>query len=222
MGKKYNKLSILDQYKAESPEMAEFRRTYAKLRHLNSNKILKNFMITSASLGEGKSTVSALFAITISRYHDTKTLLIDADLRRPRIHELFNLKVENGFAEALAGKKELKKLFKNSAEKNLQILTAGKVKISPSELFNSKIVTDIFNECKFYYDTIIIDCPPVIPVSDPLVIGPEMDGVILVIKAGKTKKEVVKRAKNLMVDSGMNVLVTILNNYGEVLPYYCF
>ncbi len=56
--------------------------------------------------------------------------------------------------------------------------------------------------------------------SDPLVIGPEMDGVILVIKAGKTKKEVVKRAKNLMVDSGMNVLVTILNNYGEVLPYY--
>lgn len=220
MNNSNNKKTILDQFSGESPEMAEFRRTYAKLRHLNNGKNLKNFMITSSCIGEGKSTVSALFASTISRYHKTKTLLIDADLRRPKVHELFNLKQENGLAEALSGKKEIKELFKNSQEENLQILTAGKVDTPPSDLFNSTKVPDVFNECKFYFDTIIIDCPPIIPVSDPLVIGPEMDGVIMVIRAGKTKKEIVKRAKDLLVDSGINIIGIILNNYGEVLPYY--
>ena len=69
-------------------------------------------------------------------------------------------------------------------------------------------------------DFIIIDTPPVIPISDPLLLGNETDGVILVVKAGKTKKDIVKRAQQLLNDSGITILGVILNNFKEVLPYY--
>ncbi len=212
--------SILNFFSSESAEMAEFRRTYAKLRHLNKDKELKSFLITSAELGEGKSTVSSLFAITISKYHNTKTLLIDVDLRRPRVHKLFKIEQENGVAEILLGKINLKNGLKRSVEKNLDILTSGKLTEAPATLFNSEAALELFDECKYYYDTIIMDSSPIIPVSDSIVIGSELDGVILVVKAGDTKKNVVKRAKNMLVDSGVNLLGVILNNCGEVLPYY--
>ncbi len=211
---------ISSWYDDESILSTEFRRLYSKIRHLNPNKDVKNFLVTSATLGEGKSTAASLLAMTIAKYRNTNTLLIDCDLRRPMIYKLFGLPQEKGLVDVLLGKNKLKSVIKKSFISNLSILTGGELSSTPSEILNLPNLKDFFTEIKFYFDTIIIDSPPTIPVSDTLILSTEVDGAIIIIKAGKTPRELIKRATDLMRDSGINILGIILNNVKDVLPYY--
>jgi len=212
--------TISSWYDEESLLSTEFRRLYSKLRHLNPGKQIRNLLITSAALGEGKSTTAALLAVTISKYRDTNTLLIDCDLRRPSVHKLFGLKKDNGFSDVALKKQPLKAVLKETFIPKLKVLTSGDLKNSPAEIFNLPNLKDLFAECKFYFDTILVDSAPTIPVSDTLILSSEMDGALMVIKAGKTPREIVKRAADLMRDAGINILGVVLNNAENVLPYY--
>lgn len=212
--------SIVDYFDDESPEAAEFRRLHSKLKNIYAGQDVKNLLVTSATMNEGKSTSSALLACTIARYRETKTIIIDCDLRRPKVHQLFGLGKEDGVADVLMGKRKLDSCFKSSPLNNLKILTSGGVIENPTELFNSQRMKDLFSEIKFYFDTVIVDSPPVLPVTDSLILSPEMDGALVVIKAGQTHKDVVRRAVELMRNTGLNILGTIINNQKGVLPYY--
>lgn len=207
-------------YADESPGANEFRRLYSKLKNLYGAADMKNFLVTSSMMSEGKSTTSALLACTIARYRNTKTILVDCDLRRPRVHQLFGLPKEEGVADVLTGARKLDTCFKRTSIENLRLLTAGSIVDNPTELFNSPRLRDLFSEIKFYFDTIIVDSPPVIPVTDTLILSPEMDGALMVVKAGETHKEVVKRAADMMRNAGFNILGVIINNQKAVLPYY--
>jgi len=211
---------ISSWYDEESIISTEFRRLYSKLRHLNPNKELKNLLITSATLGEGKSTIAALLAVTISQYRNTNTLLIDCDLRRPTIHRIFGMDRENGFIDVVLKTTSLKSVLKDTFVPKLKVLTAGKLTRSPAEIFNLANLRDLFAECKFYFDTIVVDSAPTIPVSDTLVLSSEMDGALVIVKAGKTPRQLVKRAVDLMNDAGIHLLGVVLNNVETVLPYY--
>ncbi len=212
--------NIVDYFDEESPEATEFRRLYSKLKNLYAGQNIKNMLITSATMNEGKSTTAALLACTVARYRETKTILVDCDLRRPRIHQLFNLSKEDGVADVLLGRKKLDTCFKQSPLENLKILTSGGIVDNPTELFNSSKMKDLFSEIKFYFDAVIVDSPPINPVTDALILAPEMDGALVVIKAGQTPKEVVRRAVDLMRNTGLNILGVIINNMKGVLPYY--
>ncbi|MFQ5633415.1 MAG: CpsD/CapB family tyrosine-protein kinase [bacterium] len=212
--------SIVDYFDDESPEAAEFRRLYSKLKNIYAGQEIKNLLVTSATMNEGKSTSAALLASTVARYRETKTIIVDCDLRRPKVHHLFGLAKEEGVADVLMGKHKLDSCFKQSPLENLKILTSGGIVDNPTELFNSQRMRDLFSEIKFYFDTIIVDSPPVLPVTDSLILSPEMDGALVVIKAGQTHKDVVRRAVELMRNSGLNLLGTIINNQKGVLPYY--
>lgn len=204
----------------ESPGANEFRRLYSKLKNLYGATDMKNFLVTSSMMSEGKSTASALLACTIARYRNTKTILVDCDLRRPRVHQLFGIPKEEGVADVLTGTRKLDTCFKRTSIENLRLLTAGSIVDNPTELFNSPRLRDLFSEIKFYFDTVIVDSPPVIPVTDTLILSPEMDGALMVVKAGETHKEVVKRAVDMMRNAGFNILGVIINNQKAVLPYY--
>ena len=212
--------NIVDYFDEESPEATEFRRLYSKLKNLYAGQNIKNVLITSATMNEGKSTTAALLACTVARYRETKTILVDCDLRRPRIHQLFNLSKEDGVADVLLGRKKLDTCFKQSPLENLKILTSGGIVDNPTELFNSSRMKDLFSEIKFYFDAVIVDSPPINPVTDALILAPEMDGALVVIKAGQTPREVVRRAVDLMRNTGLNILGVIINNMKGVLPYY--
>lgn len=212
--------NILDYFKDESPEATEFRRLHSKMLNLYAGKEIKNVLVTSATISEGKSTAAALLACTMARYRDTKTIIVDCDLRRPRVHQLFALPKEDGVADVLTGRKKLDACFKQSPLPNLKVLTSGGIIENPTEMFNSPRMKDLFSEIKFYFDAVIVDTPPVIPVTDSLILSTEMDGAIMVIKAGETKKQIVNRAVELMRNSGLNILGVIVNNMKGVLPYY--
>ncbi len=208
-------------YREESALATEVRRIISKLKIANEERGVKVVMVTSSGLGEGKSTVATYLAIAYSKYRNTKTVIVDFDLRRPRVHSIFELEKKNGVAEILKGKVPVKACLRDVQYPNLQVVTCGRrAKECTSEVLNSPRVQDFFSELRFYHDLIIVDAPPVIPVSDPLMLGSEIDGSLFVIKAGKTQKPVIKRAIQLLRDARVDILGLILNNVHHALPYY--
>ena len=212
-------LPIIDYYSLESPIATELRRLLHNLRRFQSERELKSVLLTSATTGEGKSTVSSLLAITAAK-KGMKTLLIDCDLRRPTVHRLFAVDRRHGMVEILSEGVPPKGVIKRTALENLDLITAGQAVPHPTELFDSKAIGSFTNELKFYYDLIIVDTPPVIPVSDPMLLSQELDGALLVVKAGATAREVVSRAVDIMSANSSNLLGVVLNNVKGSLPYY--
>lgn len=214
------KLDVLKEYEIESPVATEFRRLYSRLRRAVEEDPVRSILITSSVRGEGKSTTAAYLAITVARYRNTRTLLVDGDIRKPTLHGLFQLRNRPGLSEVLAGTNSLKSCFKSTSLDTLKVLTGGSARLFPSESFDSERMKSVFEEMKFYFDVIIVDAAPIIAVSDPIILGSEVDGVLLVVMAGKTPREVVKRAKDILVDTNVKILGVVLNNVEEVLPYY--
>jgi len=213
-------LSILDFYSAEQPFATEFRRLLHRLKRTGDESAIKSLLITSAMLSEGKSTISSFLAVTAARQKEFKTLLIDADLRRPSVHKLFAMDRENGLAEIISDNHNPVDMIKNTEMENLHILTAGKRVPSPTDTFDAEAIGRVVDEMKFYYDVILVDCAPVLPVSDPMLLASKLDAIVLVVKAGATQKEVVERAVEILNSSNHHILGVILNNMNNSLPYY--
>lgn len=218
---KKQSVTLVDQYDGESPAGTEFRRL---LHNLLTSPSLpedgKTFLITSATLGEGKSTIASNLGVTASIFKSKKTLLIDADLRRPTLHNLFQVGRANGLTDVLDGDIKLKDATQPTQLDYLWLLTAGRPHKDPTRYFESGGLHETIEAARFYFDVIIIDCAPVIPVSDTLSLGMEIDGLLMVVKAGDTPKEVVKRACDLVRESGANLLGVAMNNVKQALPYY--
>lgn len=216
----HKRIPVFSYYDNDSPESLEFQRIYSKLKNISSDTAIRQLTVTSSVMGEGKSTTSSFLAITVSKYQPKRTVLIDFDLRNPKLHLMFDVARKNGVGEILEGKKSAKECFKKTPIPNLKILTSGNLSVSYSEALNAGRLTRFFEEIRFYFDTIIIDSPPVIPVTDSLILSAETDGVLFVIRAGKTPREVVKRACNMVSDAGVNIIGCVVNDVEEVLPYY--
>jgi capsular exopolysaccharide synthesis family protein len=212
-------LPIIDYYSLESPIATELRRLLHNLRRHQREAELKSVLLTSATTGEGKSTISALLAITAAK-KGMKTLLVDCDLRRPTVHRLFAVDRRHGMVEVLSEGVPPKAVVKRTALENLDLITAGQAVPHPTELFDSRAIGSFIGELKFYYDLVVIDTPPVIPVSDPMMLAQELDAALLVVKAGATAREVVARAADIMTSNSNNLLGVVLNNVKGSLPYY--
>ena len=156
----------------------------------------------------------------MARFRGKKSLLVDADLRRPKAHQIFDVPKEPGLFECLNGEIDPLEAVKDTPIENLKIIPAGRRVKSPAHLFEGDIMTEIFEKIKFYYDIVIVDSAPVIPVSDPMLISSVLDGVVLVMLAGRTPRNVSLRAKNILLDANANLLGVVVNNMSEVLPYY--
>lgn len=208
-------------YIEESPLATEVRRVFSKLVARKKTDDLKTVMITSSVLGEGKTTIASYLAIACSQYRGTRTALIDLDLRRPRVHEMFGLKRDKrGVTDVLGHGISPTKCLRKTKYKNLYVLSTGQMVESPSKLLNSGRLKALFQELRPYFDMILVDAPPVIPVSDPMMLAPEIDGALFVVKAGKTQKPVIHRAIGLLHDAQIEPLGAIINNMHHVLPYY--
>jgi capsular exopolysaccharide synthesis family protein len=180
----------------------------------------KHVLVTSAIVGEGKSTVASFLALSSAIYLNQKTLLLDCDLRRPAVHHLFGEALAVGLADCLSGKAPLDSCLRPTDTEKLKILTAGTPPPDPAETLANDRWPDLLAEAAFYFDRIVIDCAPVIPVDDAVVIGRMVDGVLMVVRAGSTQREVAERAARIMRDSRLNLLGVVLNNLDDALPYY--
>jgi capsular exopolysaccharide synthesis family protein len=214
-----NGVSIIDFYNMESDFATEFRRLLHNIRNLQGESELKAVMVTSAMLSEGKSTVASFLALTAAK-KGLKTLLLDSDLRRPTVHRYVGQIRDNGLAEVLSGETTAKNIIRKTSLDKFDVITAGRAVSNPSELFDSRAIGNVITEMKFYYDLIVVDSAPVIPVSDPMLLAQEVDGVLLVVKAGETQREVVIRATEILRSQSRKMLGVVMNNMTNQLPYY--
>lgn len=210
----------IDFFDHESSYGTEFRRLLNSINRVLKGLDAKTILVTSAMVSEGKSTVAAFMALTSARHKKQKTLLVDCDLRRPTVHRLFAAPRDRGVSDILVDGCKVKDLIRTTIEPNLDLLTAGRAIDKPTDAFDAAGIHKFLEEVRFYYDLIVVDCAPILPVSDPMLLAPEVDGVIMVIKAGSTQREVVKRAATLLKNSTPRFLGIVLNNVSNVLPYY--
>ncbi len=175
---------------------------------------VKVVMVTSPSPGDGKTTVASNFAIAIAQA-GKRTLLIDADCRKPRQHRVFNVEADRGLTSLLQEKRErgerLESPVVKTAVEHLHLLPCGPVPDSPSELLNHRRFSKLLNQLRTHYDQIIIDTPPTIPVSDSRIISASVDGYVLVLRAGKSGRKMAKHATDLLGSVGATALGLVIN-----------
>ncbi|UCD63388.1 MAG: CpsD/CapB family tyrosine-protein kinase [Candidatus Zixiibacteriota bacterium] len=213
-------VSIADLYDMEAPYVTEYRRLLHRIMNQDREEPVKSVLVTSAMVGEGKSTACCLLALTAVMKKKLKTLIVDADLRKPSVHKLFGLPAGPGLSEVLAEGHDPTDALHKTAVENLHVLTCGRLRENPTEVFDPEAIGRLIDEMKFYYDLIVVDCAPLLPVSDPMLLAPKVDGVLLVVKAGSTQKEVAQRAVQIVDPETSNVLGVVLNNMNHSLPYY--
>ena len=212
--------SVIDTFGPDSPSATEFRRLLHQVRNSRRVPELKTLMITSSMLGEGKSTVTSFLGVTAARQKGLKTLIVDTDLRRPTIHRLFNIERNGGLAEVLIeGFTPLDAAQKTAIDK-LDVITSGKAVESAADLFDADAIGCLLDDLRLYYDLILIDCAPLVPVSDPMLLSSRVDGILVVVKAGVTPREVVRRGVEVLGNERKRVVGVAVNNLKNTLPYY--
>jgi len=187
---------------------------------------IKQILITSPAPQEGKTTVAIALAITMAQ-SGNKTLLVDTDMRRPRIHKSFDLPNNSGISSAILGIDNLKSAIQKTQIENLDILPCGPIPPNPAEILHTKRFVEITSEIASLYDRVIYDSPPVAAVTDPVILSTIVDGVILVVKPLITLKSAIKQARKAILDVGKNIIGVIFNDldlenkeYGYYHYYY--
>ena len=202
-----------------APGLEEFRTLRSKLFQIRAKRPLKTLLISSALPGEGKSFVSANLALAFARQRGGRTLLIDADLRKPRLHELFGAPVKPGLFEYLSGKAEEFDIIQRSPVDDLFFVPGGYVSSSAAELIGNGKLELMIDRLSRLFSWIVIDSSPVIPVSDPTRLAQFSDGVLLVVRAGATPHLVVERAKREFHDAPLlGIVFNQVSTTGN--PYY--
>jgi capsular exopolysaccharide synthesis family protein len=212
--------SIVDFFSLDSPFANEFRRLLLKISNAAAESELKTVMLTSAMTSEGKSTICSLLGVTAAKQNGLKTLIFDCDLRRPTIHKFFAMDREPGLADILVDGYNPKEAIRKTSIDKLDILTSGSGQHQPAEVFDAEAIGYLLDELKFYYDLILVDSAPVLPVSDPLLLAKKVDGILLVVRAGATSREIVERSAEILSSARDRVLGVVLNNADNNLPYY--
>ncbi|MFP4055889.1 MAG: CpsD/CapB family tyrosine-protein kinase [Candidatus Brocadiia bacterium] len=195
-----------------------FRRLKAMIRGLPGGDKLRTITMTSAGKGEGKSTTALNLAVAMCQDFDSRIAIVDADLRRPRVHRLLGMTPRRGLSDVLSGEVVPEDVLITNSIPRLTILPGGRSSKSPAEMLASPRMRQLVEELKSRFDFIIFDTPPVLTVADAIVMGPLTDGVILVIQAGKVRKKPIQRAVELLHNS--KILGFVLNRGDLVLSHY--
>ncbi|HOJ76467.1 MAG TPA: CpsD/CapB family tyrosine-protein kinase [Bacillota bacterium] len=213
---------VVDSY-PKSTVTEAFRSFRTNLQFTKIDQELKILMFTSAGPDEGKSTVAANTGIIFANA-GKKVLIIDCDLRKPVQHQIFQ-KINRGLTDYLSGDCEIYSLIQHTTNRNVDLLTSGPIPPNPAELLGTTKIQQLFGELRKKYDYLIIDVPPVIPVTDACVLASKVDGVVLVIGAGIVRPEIAKQAKELLQKAQGNILGVVLNRVeieSKYASYYCY
>lgn len=186
-----------------------YRTLRTNIQYSSFDKEYKVIVITSSEPGEGKSTTAGNLALCMAQ-GDKKVILVDCDLRRPSIHKKFKVSNLAGLSDVIIGKSDLSKVM-HRYNKNLVLLTSGKIPPNPSEMLSSKSMENLLEKLRENFDYVILDTPPVQEVTDSQILSTKADGTILVVRAERTKKESVNNAINLLKKVNANIIGTVLN-----------
>ena len=203
-----------------SPISEAYRTLRTNLEFTSLDKPLRSMVVTSAAPEEGKSTTLANLAVTIAQ-SGKKVILVDCDLRRPSLHNFFNARNTPGFTDMMRDDSLMSKPpLQETGVANLSLLSSGTIPPNPAELIASRKMNQLITALQSQADVVLFDAPPIIAVTDAALLATKVDAALLVISAGKTKRDHAKKAKALLEKVNAHLIGTVLNNVkGETSLY---
>ena len=195
---------------ARSPRAEAYRSLRTNLEFSSLDKPLHSLLVSSAAPNEGKSTTLANLGV-ISAQAGKRVILLDCDLRRPQLHELLGLSNNEGVSTALLEQDAIPPLQDTEVD-NLQVMTSGPLPPNPADLLASKRMDALLAQLLKQADLVLLDAPPVTAATDAALLASKVDGVLLVVSAGHTKREHAERAKDLLEKVNANVVGAVLTN----------
>ncbi|MFS1511172.1 CpsD/CapB family tyrosine-protein kinase [Chengkuizengella sp. SCS-71B] len=203
--------SMLSFYQPKSIFSEQFRSIRSNIQFSSVDKSVKSILVTSSVPGEGKTTTAVNLAISFAQ-QGNRVLLVDTDLRKPTLHHIFERTQHRGLTNYLAGHyRSIEDFVCDSGIDNLQIVTSGPIPPNPAELLSASEMKVFMKEAFENYDMVVYDTSPVLAVTDAQILSNVCDGVILVIRSGKTRTEQVKKAKENLEQANAKILGAILN-----------
>lgn len=179
-------------------------------------------LFASATTGEGTSTVAREFAATLAERGDAQTLLIDANLRRPSMHDAFRVKRDPGLTDYIVGGAELEDCLYDSGTPRLTIMPAGRPVIAPPRVAADEAIGTLMSELRGRFQFVVIDAPPILAFSEAIQLSGHADGVAVVVRAGHTRRQLAARALDLLDEAGARTLGTVLNRRRFYIPRFVY
>ena len=194
-----------------SPAAETFRMVRTNLAFMSQDAPLRSLVVTSALPLEGKTTVATNLATSLAQY-GRSTLLVDADLRRPRVHRVFGIDKGVGLTSLMVGDATLREAVRSTQIDGLSVLPAGPIPPNPSELLHSAAFGRLKEDLLANFDWVIFDSPPMGAVTDAAVLAPQVDGVLLVVRAGRTTRDSILSAKKQLDSVSARLVGSVLND----------
>ena len=199
----------------KSPISESYRSLRTNVTYASIDNSIKSLLISSPQPGEGKSTTTANLAIAFAQL-EKRTLLVDADLRKPVQHNVFDQQRGPGLSEYLIGEiSSLDEIVHATKIQNLFLITAGGLPPNPSELLGSTKMSNLIKELESTWDIVLLDSPPIVAVTDASMISAEIDAIAMVVKAGQTDKAAVDRALDIIENVKAPLIGAILNSASQ-------
>jgi capsular exopolysaccharide synthesis family protein len=205
-----NHLHLVTLTDPRSPAAEAFRTLRTNLTFSSLERPLTTLLVTSAAPEEGKSTTLANLAVTMAQ-GGRKTIVVDCDLRHPHQHEIFGVPAEPGLSNMMQSNQDRPPLVATSVD-GLSLLPAGALPQNPADLLGSRQMDSIIANLKTRADIVLFDAPPVIAVTDAALLASKLDGALLVVSAGQTRRDHALQAKALLERIHVHIVGTVLTN----------
>ena len=217
--------NLITIYDPKSPISEQYRTLRTNLEFTSLGTQLQTILVTSTSTGEGKSTTASNLAVVYSQL-GKRVLLIDCDMRRPTLHQIFRLDTRQGLSNVLAKRSSIEAAVQTTQLEHLFVISAGVVPPNPSELLAAPSFLELLEDVKSRFDIVILDAPPVMQVADSRILAPLVDGSILVLSCETSERDEVIKAKDQLQMTGTKILGLVLNRretrYDKNHYYYAY
>jgi capsular exopolysaccharide synthesis family protein len=214
----YTNVSAMEPSSLPQTVIEEYQKMYSALKLNRTEHGTKAILILSSVHGEGTSSVCSQFGRSLVQGGQENILLVDADLRTPTLHHFFNLQRESGLVEFLEGKLSTDQVVKKTDQPTLFVVTAGSPTEDPSRLLDTPRLKEALTEWKRKYTYVIFDSSPALAYADAIILARLLDGAILVVQAGKTRWEVIRKARDTLNNAKVTLLGVVLNKRQYVIP----
>lgn len=226
MSRSTNRKPLITLVNPKSPISEAYRNLRTNIEFSAIDESVQVVMVTSAGPSEGKSTTAANLAVTYAQ-NDKKTLIIDADLRKPTLHRVFTMSNRWGLTNLLSGQiVQTGEAIQETSVDNLYLLPSGPIPPNPSEILASRRMSQLLEDLRQKYDKIIIDTPPALAVTDAQIVATKSDGTMIVISSGEVKRDAALKTKAKLEHVKARILGVVLNNVdrklGEAYYYYYY
>jgi capsular exopolysaccharide synthesis family protein len=208
---------LIAGHSPKSPAAEQYRQLRTRLAHAEGANNLRTVLVTSPQKGEGKSLTSANLALTMAQELHRRVVIVEADLRKPSMQQLFGLPPGPGLTEYLSGAVDAKDVMRFLPDHNLTVIPAGSAAVNPAELLGSTAMRRLLDALRTRFDRVILDTPPVLPLADVAVLAPLVDGALMVVRAGVTPRPAIENA--LRAFDSSRLLGIVLNDSGLEQDY---